>query len=49
MNTLGSKFMLANETIREAEDLFDRLRKDYHSHTDKYESIIKEHGIPCVL
>lgn len=48
MNDLELELMVANETIREAEEAFDQLRKDYHSlreHADKLEAILKEHGI----
>ncbi len=49
MTDLELELMVANETIREAEEVFDRLRKDYHAlreHADKLETILKEHGIP---
>lgn len=49
MTDLELELMVANETIREAEEVFDQLRKDYHAlrkHTDKLEAILKEHGIP---
>ena len=49
MSELEIELMVANETIREAEESFDRLRKDYHAlreHTDKLESILREHNIP---
>lgn len=48
MNELELELMVANETIREAEESFDKLRKDYHAlriHTDKLESILREQGI----
>lgn len=41
--------MVANETIQEAEEAFAQLRKDYHAlreHTDKLETVLKEHDIP---
>lgn len=41
--------MVANETVREAEEAFEKLRKDYHAlrkHTDDLEAILREHGIP---
>ncbi len=43
------ELMVANETIREAEEAFDRLRQDYHAlreHTDMLEAILREHKIP---
>lgn len=49
MTDLELELMVANETIREAEEAFEQLRKDYHAlwdHTDKLEAILKEHGIP---
>ena len=49
MTYLELELMVANETIREAEESFDQLRKDYHAlreHTDKLEAILKEHDIP---
>lgn len=48
-NELELELMAANETIREAEESFDKLRRDYRAlreHTDKLEAILKEHGIP---
>ena len=48
MTDLELELMVANETIREAEEVFDQLRKDYHAlreYTDKLEAILKEHGI----
>lgn len=49
INDLKIELMIANETIREAEECFDKLRKDYHAlreHTDTLEAILKEHEIP---
>ena len=46
---LELELLVANETIREAEEAFDRLRKDYHAlreHTDTLESLLREHNIP---
>lgn len=46
---LELELMIANETIREAEEAFGQLRKDYHAlreHTDKLEAILREHNIP---
>lgn len=40
---------VANQTIKEAEEAFDKLRKDYHllrEHTDRLEAILREHNIP---
>lgn len=40
---------VANQTIKEAEEAFDKLRKDYHllrEHTDRLETILREHNIP---
>ena len=48
-NELELELIVAQETIREAEEAFDQLRKDYHAlrkHTDKLEAILKEHAIP---
>lgn len=48
-NELELELMIANETIREAEECFDQLRKDYHAlreHTDQLEAILREHNIP---
>lgn len=45
---LEIELMVAQETIREAEEAFDKLRQDYHElrkHTDRLESILKEHNI----
>ena len=39
---------VANQTIKEAEEAFDKLRKDYHllrEHTDRLEAILREHNI----
>lgn len=49
MSELETELMVANETIREAEESFDQLRKEYHAlreHTDKLEAILQEHNIP---
>lgn len=46
-NELELELIVAQETIREAEEAFDQLRKDYHAlreHTDKLEAILKEHA-----
>ena len=46
---LELELTIANETIREAEECFDQLRKDYHAlreHTDQLEAILREHNIP---
>lgn len=46
---LELELMIANETIRETEECFDQLRKDYHAlreHTDQLEAILREHNIP---
>lgn len=48
MTDLELELMIANETIREAEEAFDQLRKDYHAlrkHTDTLEALLKEHNI----
>lgn len=48
-NELELELMVANETIRETEEAFDKLRKDYHAlreHTDKLEAILLKHNIP---
>mgnify|MGYP000789128794 CR=1 FL=1 len=48
MTALELELMVVNETIWEAEEAFDQLRKDYHAlreHTDKLEAILKEHDI----
>ena len=40
---------VANQTIKEAEEAFDKLSKDYHllrEHTDRLEAILREHNIP---
>ena len=40
---------VANQTIKEAEEAFDKLRKDYHllrEHTGRLEAILREHNIP---
>ncbi len=45
---LEIELMVAQETIREAEEAFSKLRQDYHElrkHTDRLESILKEHNI----
>ena len=45
---LEIELMVAQETIREAEEAFGKLRQDYHElrkHTDRLESILKEHNI----
>jgi predicted nucleic acid-binding Zn-ribbon protein len=50
MTDLEHELMVANETIREAEESFAQLRGEYQAlrkHTDELESILKEHGIPC--
>ena len=49
MTDLELELMVANETIREAKEAFDQLRKDYQAlreYTDNLEAILKEHGIP---
>lgn len=41
--------VLAKNTIKEAEEAFDKLCKDYHllrEHTDRLEAILREHNIP---
>ena len=41
-NELELELIVAQETIREAEEAFDQLRKDYHAlreHTDKLEAM----------
>ena len=46
---LELELMIANETIREAEESFDQLRRDYHAlreHADQLEAILREHNIP---
>lgn len=46
---LLAELAVANETIQEAEEAFDKLRKDYHAlreHVDKLEAILREHNIP---
>ncbi len=46
---LELELMVANETIREAEEAFGQLREDYHAlqeYTDKLEDILREHNIP---
>lgn len=48
-NDLEIELMVARETIREAEECFDKLRKDYHAlreHTDQLEAILRDHNIP---
>lgn len=43
------ELMVANKTIREAEEAFDRPRQDYHAlreHTDMLEALLREHKIP---
>lgn len=45
---LEIELRVAQETIREAEEAFDKLRQDYHElrkHTDQLEIILKEHTI----
>lgn len=45
---LEIELKVAQETIREAEEAFDKLRQDYHGlrkHTDRLESILKKHNI----
>ena len=45
---LEIELMVAQETIREAEEAFNKLRQDYHElrkHTDRLENILKEHNI----
>lgn len=45
---LEIELMVAQETIREAEEAFGKLRRDYHElrkHTDRLERILKEHNI----
>ncbi len=45
---LEIELAIAEETIREAEESFDLLRKDYHAlreHTDKLEALLKTHNI----
>ena len=45
---LEIELMVAQETIREAEEAFNKLRQDYHElrkHTAQLESILKEHNI----
>ena len=49
MTDLELEIMVANETIREAKEAFDQLRKDYQAlreYTDNLEAILKERGIP---
>ena len=49
-NYLEIELLMAQETIREAEECFDKLRKDYHAlreHTDQLETILRDHDIPC--
>ena len=46
---LEIELLMAQETIREAEECFDKLRKDYHAlreHTDQLETILRDHDIP---
>ena len=48
-NDLEIELLMAQETIREAEECFDKLRKDYHAlreHTDQLETILRDHNIP---
>lgn len=48
-NDLEIELLMAQETIREAEACFDKLRKDYHAlheHTDQLEAILRDHNIP---
>lgn len=48
MNELEIELMVAKETIREAEESFDKLRRDYHAlreHADKLEAILRAHEI----
>ena len=40
---------VVNHTIKEEEEAFDKLRKDYHllrEDTDRLEEILREHNIP---
>ena len=49
MTDLELEIMVANETIREAKEAFDQLRKDYQAlreYTDNLEAILKEREIP---
>lgn len=49
MTDLELELMVAHETIHEAEEAFDKLRKDYHAlreHTDTLEAILRMHDIP---
>ena len=48
-NDLEIELLMAQETIREAEECFDKLQKDYHAlreHTDQLETILRDHDIP---
>lgn len=48
-NDLEIELLMAQKTIREAEECFDKLRKDYHAlreHTDQLETILRDHDIP---
>ena len=48
-NDLEIELLMAQETIREAEECFDKLQKDYHAlreHIDQLETILRDHDIP---
>lgn len=49
MNDLEVELIVANETIREAEEVFKQLHNDYQAlreHADQLEAILTEHNIP---
>jgi hypothetical protein len=48
MTNLELEYIIAQETLREAEESFDKLRKDYHAlreYTDMLETLLRSHGI----
>lgn len=49
MNDLEVELIVANETIREAEEAFKQLHNDYQAlreYADQLEAILTEHNIP---
>lgn len=52
MRDLELELMIANEELREANETFAQLRKEYHSlrmHTDMLEEILRAHELPFPL
>lgn len=48
MTDLELDYMISEEALREAEESFTKLRKDYNSlreRTDQLEAILRNHGI----